>query len=114
MHRGINAEKPSASTSFSSIKNVGRNVTTPALTHSPTIVVREGGYILISSLSATPTKISHDIKPNSPLTSKMIFEYGKFVVFIIARQSPKTDDEKANELFRLVKVVQFCGSLDDT
>jgi len=44
MHRGINAENPSATTSFSGVKNVGRNVTTPALTHSPTIVVREGGY----------------------------------------------------------------------
>jgi hypothetical protein len=36
MYRGINAETPSATTSFSSINNVGRNVTTLALTHSPT------------------------------------------------------------------------------
>jgi hypothetical protein len=88
MHRGINAETPSATASFSSVNNVGRDVTTPALTHSP-------------------TKTSHDIKPNSSLTLKMMFEYGKFVVFIIARQSPNSDimtDEEVNELFRQVKV----------
>jgi hypothetical protein len=67
---------------------VGRDVITPTLTHSL-------------------TKTSHDIKPNSSLTSKMIFEYGQFVVWIIARQSPTAEimsKEEANELFRLVKV----------